>query len=221
MDTLLHTASLLSLRFALCATHTGSPAKTQNNSSVNGLYLRGMLIKKQHSSRDVIIWTKVIATGNRGSQPWVFCFFFLPPTFISLSFPNQFKEFQTDDVTNSNTATGVTLPTYTLGEIAFSRRRTWIKRLKCFIWICSWMDWSRFQSGRAEAVTSSWRGRAKWKPALPGYRLTQSLISALVAATDVTRSKEVQTKDNKQISFFFLLNRASCFEKAVKCGSLL
>lgn len=147
-----------------------------------------------------------------------------PPTSIFLSFPNQFKEFQTDDVTNLTTATGVTLPTYTLREIAFSRRRTWIKRLKCFIWIRSWMDWSRFQSGRAEAVTSSWQGRAKWKPALPGYSFTQSPISALVAATVVTRSKEVQTKDNKLIPFYGMalpvltksqnearLERSSCY----------
>lgn len=75
---------------------------------------------------------------------------FLPssPTLIYFSFPNQFKEFQTDDVTNLTTATGVTLPTYTLKEIAFSLRCTWIKRLKCFLWIRSWMNWSRFQSGR-------------------------------------------------------------------------
>lgn len=59
---------------------------------------------------------KVVEIGDKA----VNLEYFFPPIF--LSFLNEFKEFETDDVTILTTAAGVTLPTYTLKKIAFSPR---------------------------------------------------------------------------------------------------
>lgn len=104
--------------------HAGSQPKTQNNSWVSRLCLVRTFIKKQNTFWDVLIWKRSLKSETKA----VNLEYFFPPIF--LSFPNEFKEFETDDVTILTTAAGVTLPTYTLKKIAFSPRSRLNQKIK-------------------------------------------------------------------------------------------